>query len=191
MSMDKKLVAWARAVKSRHRGAGPPPLWLFTDRDRMGDLVAAVRGLPAGLCGVVFRHDGAPGRMQLARQVATVCRRRRLRMVLAGEAIALAGVGLHRRGGWGWGGGTASAHGVAELVRGRRSGAYAVFLSPVFPTRTHAGTGSIGMVRWSGMAQRLGQGRGCVLALGGIDGMSVRRLPRWVAGVGAIGALVA
>ncbi len=63
--MDHRLVAWARAVKARRRGPRAldlPPLWLFSDPARMPDLLGAVAALPAGLCGVVFRHDGVPDR---------------------------------------------------------------------------------------------------------------------------------
>ena len=37
-----------------------------------------VRGLPKGLCGVVFRHDGVAGRAALGRAVWRFCRARRL-----------------------------------------------------------------------------------------------------------------
>lgn len=191
--MDARLVGWARAVKSRRRHApGPPPLWLFTDPDRMPDLPAAVRRLPRGLCGVVFRHDAAPSRAALARQIALVCRDRRLVMVMAGTpGGCIPGVGLHHRGGRGASRGgahllcTASSHGRADLVRARF--AAAVFLSPALPTASHPGAPALGMPRWAALARFA---RGPVLALGGIDGRTARRLPRWAAGAGAIGALL-
>ena len=164
---------------------GLPPLWLFTDAGRMGDVVATVRRLPAGLCGVVFRHDGVSGRAGLLREVAAVCRMRRLVLVVAGAAFA--GVGQHLREGRGAEGLTSSAHGRAGLVRARRAGVALVFVSPAFPTVSHAGAGSLGPVRWGAMTRRAGV---AVAALGGVDGRSVRRLPRWVVAVGAIGALV-
>jgi thiamine-phosphate pyrophosphorylase len=190
--MDKKLVGWARAVKSRMRAAGRPfvpPLWLFTDGGRMPDPVAAVRRLPHGLCGVVFRHDGVPGRAKMIQAVWQVCRSRRLTMVVAGNAWVPAGVGRHMRGGRGpCGAGfcTASAHAVAEVRRAGRNGARAVFLSPVFATASHPGARSMGPWRFGAVACRAGLP---VLALGGITGGTVLRLPRWVAGIGAIGAL--
>ena len=188
--MDDRLIAWARAVKSR--GALPGPvLWLFTDQQRLPDPLAAVARLPVGLCGVVFRHDRDPARAELGRALALLCRRRRLALVVAGDwrlAVALR-AGLHLRGGWRPAGAprwcrgvTSSAHGVPDI---RRAGAAMVFLSPVFATASHPEGASLGPVRWSSLARGGGVG-----ALGGIDGSTVRRLPlgRCLA-VGAIGAL--
>ncbi|MGI4798220.1 MAG: hypothetical protein ACRYG8_30085 [Janthinobacterium lividum] len=185
--MDHRLVAWGRAVKARRRSRCPP-LWLFTDAGRMGDVVAAVRGLPAGLCGVVFRHDGVAGRAGLLRKVSAVCRRRRLVLVVAGAGGVPAGAGRHLREGRGSGGRTSSAHGRAGLVRARRAGVALVFVSPAFPTASHPGARGLGPVRWGRLTRQAGV---CVAALGGVDGASVRRLPRWAVAVGAIGALSA
>jgi thiamine-phosphate pyrophosphorylase len=81
---------------------------------------------------------------------------------------------------------TASAHGVAELRRAERAKAGCVFLSPVLPTRSHPGAPALGPVRWGLIARKSSIP---VLALGGITGASVRRVPaRWCAGVGVIGA---
>ena len=157
----------------------------------MPDLVAVVRHLPRGLCGVVFRHDGAPGRHALGRQVLMACRSRQLLMVAAAPFIQ--GAGTHLRGGRGHkarGAGpiTASAHGVQDLVRARRAGAWLAFLSPAFPTPSHPGAPALGPARWAAARHRV---PGLpVLALGGIDPRSLRRLPRSLAGIGAIGALL-
>lgn len=188
-----KLVAWGRAVKSRGRwrGAGAPPLWLFSDPGRVPDLLAAVALLPRGLCGVVFRDDGTDGRMRLARAVEMVCRQRRLIMVVAGQRSGLMWAGRHLRQGWGVPDhrcSTASAHSIPAILRARRAGAAATFLSPVFPTASHPGQPALGILRWSSLARRAGGTD--VFALGGMDGSSVRRLPRWIRGAGAIGGLV-
>ena len=171
-----------------------PVLWLFTDARRLPDPLAPVAGLPRGLAGVVFRHDDDPHRAALGRAVARLCRMRGVALVVAGDwrlAAALR-AGLHLRGGRKpahaprWPGlVTSSAHGVAELRRARRAGARLVFLSPAFATASHPGGRLLGPARWGRMA--LGAGR--VAALGGIDGASVRRLPRFCSGAGAIGAL--
>ncbi|MBV9750142.1 MAG: thiamine phosphate synthase, partial [Acetobacteraceae bacterium] len=104
--MDPRLLAWARAVKARS-GAGPPPLWLFTDAARLADPLPAIAALPRGLAGVVLRHDahlgGTRGRASLARAVSRLARTRRLAFVVAGDvrlAIAV-GAGVHlREGRW-------------------------------------------------------------------------------------------
>jgi thiamine-phosphate pyrophosphorylase len=190
--MDGRLVAWARAVKTR-RHAAHPVLWLFTDARRLPDPLPAISALPKGLCGVVFRHDALPGRAALARQVADVCRARGLALTVAGDwrlAQAL-GAGVHlrrgerpprcrKRGVWV----TASAHSCREL-RAAKLHTALVFLSPVWPTPSHPGAAGLGVSRWS----RLAVHGGGALALGGVNGWTVRRLPRALAlGAGAIAA---
>ena len=174
-----------------------PALWLFTDAVRLPDPLPAIARLPRG-CGVVFRHDGVPGRAALAATAARLCRRRGLLMVIAGDPwlAAAVGAGLHLRGGrvgrpWrhGWLRPgqlvTSSAHDAPELVRARRAGASAVFVSPLFPTLSHPGARPLGPVRWAALAQRA---RGQVLALGGVSGATVRRVPPGAIGAGVIGA---
>ena len=187
--MDQRLVAWGRAVKAR-RKLKAPVLWLFTDAARLPDPLGAIARLPQGLCGVVLRDDALPGRAALAADVARLCRQRRLVLSVAGDwrLAARLGAWVHlRRGkGAGWRGMpcTASAHDLTELRRGRARGAL-VFLSPVFPTASHPGAVAVGVLRWAALAR----GRKGVLALGGVNGASVRRLPRRIGGAGAIGAL--
>ena len=59
------------------------------------------RGLPRGLAGVVLRHDGEPGRAALGRELAEICRSRRLALVVAGDVrlAAALGAGVHLRAG--------------------------------------------------------------------------------------------
>ncbi len=212
VGMDENLIAWARSVKAR-RPVAPgvptmPVLWLFTDARRLPDPRPAARRLPAGLCGIVLRHDGEPRRAELGRDLARICRGRRLALTVAGDArLAYAlKAGVHLRGGrrtlprdpargkrtlfpgrWNLGRwNTASAHTIAELARAGRT-ADLVFLSPTFPTGSHPGRRGIGLFTWAALARRA---RLPVLALGGIDGATARRLPRrFCTGAGAIGAL--
>lgn len=197
--MDARLVAWARAVKTRRGPAlrALPVLWLFTDDRRLPDPLPAVARLPRGLAGVVLRHDHDPHRAALGRALARLCRMRGIALVVAGDlrlAAALhAGVHL-REGRWpaplrprsGWV--TSSAHTAAALHRAHRAGAQLAFLSPAFPTASHPDAAGLGPVRWS----RLARGAPLpVAALGGIDHASVRRLTgRLCTAAGAIGALV-
>ncbi len=75
---------------------------------------------------------------------------------------------------------------MAELRRAERAKAGCVFLSPALPTRSHPGARALGPVRWGLMARR---STIPVLALGGMTGATVRRMPaRWCAGVGVVGA---
>jgi thiamine-phosphate pyrophosphorylase len=172
-----------------------PALWLFTDSRRLPDPRGAVAKLPRGRAGVVYRHDDAPERLALGHDLARICRARRLILVVAGDVRLAAALraGVHLRGGR-WPGPvrirrfvTSSAHNLPDLRRAARAGATLAFLSPVFATASHPRARSLGPTRWSGLA--------ChapieVAALGGIDGMSARRLPRALCrAVAAIGAL--
>ncbi|HEY6431213.1 MAG TPA: thiamine phosphate synthase [Acetobacteraceae bacterium] len=128
--MDRKLIAWARAVKERDRGgrlgvsgcgggvggglkacaaggarrrsAGPPRLWFFTDSYRGPDPIPVVARLPVGLAGVVVRHDMSPDRAIIAARLARICRSRRLAIVVAADwrMADRLGAGLHLRGGY-------------------------------------------------------------------------------------------
>jgi thiamine-phosphate pyrophosphorylase len=196
--MDRRLLDWARAVKAARRDR-TPSLWLFTDARRLPDPRAAVARLPKGTGGVVLRHDADPARPALGRALARLCRARRLALVVAGDArlAAAVGAGVHLRDGR-WPGVTrpprrrgalltSSAHGAPPLRRAAAAGVDLVFLSPAFPTASHPGRAALGVARWSRLAAR---SPAPVAALGGIDGGSVRRLPRAVcAGAGVIGAL--
>ncbi len=198
--MDAGLLSWARAVKQRRRrgrlGAQPPVLWLFTDAARLPDPLPAIAALPKGLCGVVFRHDGMPGRLSLALQVARLCKKRRLPLVVAGDARLAARVkaGVHLRGGF-WPSQlripaivTSSAHDTPELRRARRAGAAAIFLSPMFATASHSGGRPLGPLKWALIARRSGGSK--IYSLGGITGGNAAGLPPACAGAGAISALI-
>jgi thiamine-phosphate pyrophosphorylase len=191
--MDQRLVAWARAVKARRRGLAPP-LWLFTDPARLEDVLGLARALPQGLCGIVFRHDGAPDRAALGRALARICKARRISLSVAADwrlAVSL-GAGFHIRmsrrerakkchriv--------TASAHGPADAARAARAGATLVFISPVFETASHPGAAPLGAVKFASISKRC---RLPCLALGGVTGISARRLTgAFCAGAGGIGA---
>jgi thiamine-phosphate pyrophosphorylase len=194
--MDLKLLAWGL-----HRGPAPlPRLWLFTDDQRLPDPRASVAALPRGRAGVVLRHDKDPKRAGLGRDIARICRTRRLTLVVAGDARLAAALkaGVHLRGGY-WPGPirphgvtTSSAHSIQDLLRARRSGAALVFLSPAFSTASHAGAPGLGPLRWAAMARRHAPSSAVLAALGGVDGGTVKRLPaRLFRAVGAIGALAA
>jgi thiamine-phosphate pyrophosphorylase len=189
--MDRKLLARARAVKSRHRHSRPgvPPVWLFTDSARLPDPLPAIAALPRGGAGVVFRQRDAV----LATAVARLCRARRLTLLIAGDAHLARhlGAGLHLRGGRGPAAGfrlvSSSVHNARELVRARRAGAGILFISPVFPTESHPGARALGACRLSAMPRR-GTKFASMIALGGINPASVRQLPPNCAGFAAIGA---
>jgi thiamine-phosphate pyrophosphorylase len=190
--MDAGLLAWGRAVKQRRRCA-LPPLWFFTDAARLPDPLPALRQLPPGLCGVVFRHDDAPDRAALGRRIAALCRVRRLMLVVAGDARLAARLqaGLHLRGGRRGAMKlprlvTASAHDVREVARARRAGVHLLFISPVYVTKSHIGAPILRPAGWRRLVRRAGAR--CSAALGGIDGHTIRGLGPDCVAAGAIEA---
>jgi thiamine-phosphate pyrophosphorylase len=212
--MDQKLLAWGM----RGTSFALPRLWLFTDERRLSDPRSSVARLPPGKAGVVLRHDDHPDRPALARDLAQICRERRLILVVAGDVrlAAAVGAGMHLRAGR-WPGGqrtgpsrhgggarspfgrgamvTSSAHGLPDLRRARKAGASLVFLSPVFPTASHTGVSGLGPLRWAAMVRRarhVGPGAVAIGALGGVDGRSLKHIPMGMrCAIGAIGALSA
>lgn len=156
-----------------------PPVWLFTD-ERQGDAVwKAIARLPKGRAGVIVRTPA------LLNRIKTLCRARRLLCVISGPAprrIGLSGShGLHV------GALTATAHNRRELVKARRVRAKLVFLSPVFPTRTHPGAPALGQVRFGLLAANA---RVNIAALGGMTAKRFKHMRKFKAsGWGAIDAL--
>ncbi len=159
-----------------------PSLWLFSD-ERVPDamLLAALERLPRGRAGIVFRHYRTEVRKRRALfdAVRMVARWRRLVLMLAGDARTAQAWGAD-----GWHGrGVASlarpmlrsvpVHNLRELMAARRAEADLVFLSPLFPTRSHPGGRSLGRVRFAEMAR---QATVPVMALGGVRASHRRML---------------
>ncbi len=183
----------AAGLNSRHARADLPRLIMNTDRGRGGDPLRAASRLPAGSA-VILRDYDHPDRARLARDLAALCRRRRLMLLVAGDARLAARVGadgLHlpeaeahrarawrrRRPAWLI---TAAAHSLPALWRARRAGVDAALVGPVFATASHPGARPLGPLRFARLA-RLSPLP--VYALGGIDASTARRLK----GIGAQG----
>ncbi|MBZ6377572.1 hypothetical protein B5C34_04235 [Pacificimonas flava] len=164
-----------------------PVRWLFTD-ERIGDrLWTSLERLPRG-SGVVFRHYRTPNRAALLEQVDALAVRKGLLLVAADPPTGWTGPRHANRGDRRPGALTASAHDAAELVRAARLGAALAFLSPVFPTRSHAAAAALGPLRFGRMARRSPLP---VAALGGMDEHRFRRLkPLGAAGWAAIDAWI-
>lgn len=134
--------------------------------ERSGDsLWQALRRLPRG-GGVVFRHYATPEaqRRRLFARVMRVARARGLMVVRAGAWCGPGADGVHNQRGRGMR--TASAHSLAEARAAVRRGADAVFVSPVFATRSHPGGDVLGVGQAERIARLL---RVPVIALGGMD----------------------
>ncbi|MDX3908375.1 MAG: thiamine phosphate synthase [Sphingobium sp.] len=133
-------------------------------------LMGALTRLPRG-AGVIFRHYSLPPaqRRALFDAVRTIVKRRNLVLILAGSARTAR---AWRADGWhGRSPGpstmlhTAPAHNFREIRQAELAGAHLLFLSPVFPTRSHPAARTLGPMR---LAALLRQARRPVIALGGM-----------------------
>ncbi|MGN6156132.1 MAG: thiamine phosphate synthase [Sphingomicrobium sp.] len=146
-----------------------PRQWLVAD-DRLGrQLWAAVRALPPG-SGILFLYRDLPigERARLLARVRRVASARGL--TIADEAA----------------GDATRVHGAAEIRKAALSGTPLLFLSPMFPTRSHPDWLPIEPMR---AAALLRLAKAPVIALGGMDERRFRRVRRlgfsgW-AGIGA------
>lgn len=157
----------------RRRQPLMPRQWLMTD-ERMGDaLWVALARLPRG-SGVVFRHYGLrpAERSALFGRVARIAARRGLVLLRAGDMrLAKREAGVH--GARGGARNTRPAHSRREAIAAIRAGADAIFVSPVFATRSHPGARTLGRVRLGLMIAGLDVP---VIALGGMDARRARSL---------------
>lgn len=166
-----------------------PTIWLMTD-ERVGEaaLLAAAARLPRGKAGLVFRHysTSRAERRALFDRIAAVARRRRLVLMLAGsprEAAAWGADGWHGRDKRRAGRcmlHSMSVHDARELAAASRAGANFIFLSPLFPTRSHPGGRALGRAGFAALARRADMP---AMALGGVRAKHARQLH----GIGATG----
>ncbi|MEO7739466.1 MAG: thiamine phosphate synthase [Novosphingobium sp.] len=165
-----------------------PKIWLVSDARNDAVLEQILMKLPRG-SGLIFRHNhlGECARRQRFAKLKRLARSR-------GHTMALSASPAEARH---WGAdavygpprqlarGAArfrlvTAHNLRELAQAMRARADAVLLSPVFPTRSHPGQGTLGPVRFRLLAARA---RVPVIALGGMNARRARQLgaTRWAA----------
>ena len=148
-----------------------PTRWLMTD-PRFGErLLPSIQKLPMG-SGVIFRHYNAPNRFDLFQEIAKICRRRGLQLVIAGDRCFKNGV-------------EGNYYGRPQKIRKRRNGiilfgvhdayeinrakmlrADAYMLSPVFSTNSHKGQRPLGLLRFRQLSCLCDKP---VIALGGMN----------------------
>ena len=191
--------AWALKRAAAPRSA-LPALFLLTDTRRLPDPRPAVAALPPG-AGVILRHYDVADREALARDLHALCRRKGLRLLVAGNvrlASRIGADGVHlpehmagsivgaRRIGLPLI--TVAAHSRAALHRAASSGADAALLSPVFATESHPAARCLGPVRFAALAR---VAELPVYALGGVNARTAQRLTgSHAAGLAAIDGLV-
>lgn len=168
-----------------------PRIWLFTDERMAGCAIAAARALPPR-SGIVFRHYATSQveRHRLFHALLHVARARRHVMLIGGGPIRGAD-GVHGSVRRGFHPGmhplSLGVHDPREVELARRLGVALVFISPVFPTRSHDHSATLGRVGFARLASGF---PGRCIALGGMDAARYRALRRDGAhGWGAIDAL--
>jgi thiamine-phosphate pyrophosphorylase len=196
----KKLArAAARLNAASAHPAQWPPLALMTDDERLPDPLAAAYALPRGSLVIVRARDKAR-RAQLTQDLLHIGRVRDLVVLVAGDAALAARLGadgLHLSAArahevFYWRAHyprfrfSAAAHTLAETLHAAQRGADAVFLSAVFPTRSHPGRSALMPLRASFVARAVPVP---VYALGGITSENAGRLSSAFSGIAAIGAL--
>ncbi len=176
-----------------------PVLFAFSDEVRALDPIALIEHLPKG-SGYIFRHYTFPDRNRLALKVVRACHKRNLLCFIAGDlqlCIHTKADGIHlpeyllrhpfyglmhfkRRGGLV----TAAAHSLSAGLAAQKYGVDGVFVSPVFPTKSHIGSFHLGLMRFSQITHQLNIP---VFALGGIALSHRIRLQKFGAyGIGGI-----
>lgn len=172
------------------QGQTLPLLWLLSDARNDAWLEGALAGLPRG-SGFVFRHYHLPPEARRARfdALAKAARAFGHCVILSGRESAVWGAdgvygpveavatapGLR----------LGTAHDGNELQAANAARLDGVFLSPVFPTRSHSDAYTLGVQGFQVLAQ---QALVPVIALGGMNAARARELdwPRW----GAIDGLI-
>jgi thiamine-phosphate pyrophosphorylase len=143
--------------------------------ERLGErLFEAIERLPAD-GGIVFRHYSLPAadRRALFDRVKEVAGGRLLLLAGdAGEAASWDAGGSHGRGP-GAGLRSVPVHSQAEIRAAERCGANLLFLSPVYPTRSHPGARTLGIAGFAWLARRTSLP---VIALGGMNPVRGRKL---------------
>lgn len=180
--------------RSHHNSAarGIPRLILLTDSLRLPDPLPAIARLPAGSA-VILRHHDWPERDQLAGAVARLCRQKRLILLVANDwrlAAAIGADGVHLAEGLARHGPTApcrlwrrqrsallsvAAHSAQALGRAAHLEADFCLLSQAFASRSHPGRTALGPLRFAILARC---SRLPIIALGGVNRQSWRRLPK-------------
>lgn len=197
----------ARAPKRRAgrrvaRGA-LPALFVMSDAARLPDPLAVPRYLPRGAA-IILRHYGAPGRAELARRLVEAARRRGAIVLIAGDwrlAVRTGAAGVHLpeaalKAPLALGAAvrtkklfvTIAAHSLGAVFNAARRGASAAVVGTVFPTPSHPGRPCLGALRFAALCRKSPIP---VIALGGIDARSARRLlDSGAAGIAGIGGII-
>lgn len=189
---ERKLRTAAR-VASRHLPSGLPPVLYLTDPARTPDPVVTASRL-SSCHGLVYRHYGQPGHAQVAADLAKVCRKRHVRLLIANDprlAMRVGADGVH----WPFAAReeakrwrtrfallTASAHTPEQLRLLQDAGFDAALLSTAFASASPSARTPLGQIKFRTLARASALP---VYALGGINADTAGQVAP-VAGIAAI-----
>lgn len=151
-----------------------PPRWLMCDARLGGAIPAILAAMPPRSAVIVRPYAMQPdGRAALIRAVRRVARGKRHLLLLAGNGSDLGYDGRHGSNRSTCGFISQAVHDRRELARAKRLSADAILVSPVFPTRSHPGSTTLGR---RGFAQLAATMPGKTVALGGMSAERFKRL---------------
>lgn len=182
------------------RGTGLPALLALTDPVRTPDPEAVAAAVPRGSA-VIYRHFGAPDRLEMAVRLAAICHARGNWLLVSGDpdlARRAGADGVHwperqiaeaatcrARGNTGFF--TAAVHSWRALARARHAGVDAALLSAVFPSKSPSAGRPLGPRAASAMVRAMDLP---VYALGGINQRTAKRLTGLgFSGIACVGAI--
>ncbi len=202
--MDRVRTLSKLAAELNRQGNAPkdfPSAFLFTDEGRTPDLPMTLNALPKNV-GVIFRHYDAENRCELAHEISEHCKKLDLPLLIAGDwrlARACQAEGVHlpqymikqapvikradpRLVI------SAACHNEKSLRQAEQAGVDFAFLSPLFPTKSHADAKGLNRARIAGLVRSVDMP---VYGLGGINVETITHLRgTGICGIGAIEGLV-
>ncbi|WP_370179177.1 thiamine phosphate synthase [Alteriqipengyuania sp.] len=165
-----------------------PDLWLLSDERNDATLESALERLP-DRSAFVFRHYhlAADDRRERYKMLRSICRSKNHLLILSGDpdcATEWAADGVYGAPGIMENAAPllhiATAHDEQEIAAAEATGADAIMLSPIFPTRSHPDAPALGPERFHALADSTPIP---VIALGGMSAKRARELgvARWAA----------
>ena len=182
------------------------PLVFFTDRNRFKNIFEIVGSIPHQTMVIIRDYDlSVSARRNYGRKIVKICRDRGLKVLVGKDpvlAMDLNADGIHtpesllaflllwrdKKPEWIL---TTACHSRSSLVRIERCGVDATFVSPVFPTKSHPGSKTLGVDRFRKIVCDV---KIPIYALGGINDETIHFLQGTnivgVAGIDMFGSVV-
>ena len=167
--------------RSKHLKANnkqkPPNIWLFTDSVKTLNPVKLVKNLPTK-SGVVIRHYNSKNKETIIRSILNIKKRKTLTVLIAGKHKRKPDVDGNHLPQWINNNKinkitSISVHAGIDVRKSLNVKADLVFISPVFPTSSHASKQHLGTIKLGLLARLFKKD---IIALGGINNKNIARL---------------